>query len=98
MKYLNPKIFVMKQHSFLLLFLLLSINSIGQLEKRTWLVGGSGSFYSYNGVYNSPTNSNTTKVNNIDVKASLGYFPINKLVVGLRPSFFYNRGHIVKSG
>ena len=92
------KILSMKQHSFLLLFLLLSINSIGQLEKRTWLVGGSGSFYSYNGVYNSPTNSNTTKVNNIDVKASLGYFPINKLVVGLRPSFFYNRGHIYENG
>jgi hypothetical protein len=88
----------MKQYKILLLCLLLSINSIGQLETKTWLVGGSGSFYSYNGVYNSPTNSNTIKVNNIDIKASLGYFLINKLVVGLRPSFFCNKGHLYENG
>lgn len=73
-------------------------NSFRQLDKKIWLVGGSGSFYSYNRAYTSTSNSNTTKVNNIDVKASLGYFPIDKLVVGLRPSFYFNKGHFYVNG
>ncbi len=88
----------MKQHSFLLLFLLLSINSIGQLEKRTWLVGGSGSFYSYNGEFNSTAYNNTTKVISLDINASVGYFLIDKLVIGLRPIYFFSKGKIYRNG
>jgi hypothetical protein len=88
----------MKQHSFLLIFLLLSVNSIGQLEKRTWLVGGSGSFFSYNGEYNSTAYNNTTKVISLDINASVGYFPIDKLLIGLRPLYYFNKGKIYKNG
>ena len=77
----------MKQHSFLLLFLLLSINSIGQLEKRTWLVGGSGNFLTSKTTYNSPNYS--SKSDRLDVKISpgIGYFFYDKFAAGLKLSY-----------
>ncbi len=88
---------IMKHFFFLSATLALTINSFGQLDKKTWLLGETGSFYTYNGDYTSTSNTNTTKVTNIDIKASIGYFPVDKLVVGLRPSFFFNKGKIYRN-
>lgn len=97
-QFYKTKLSIMKRYSFFLVSLLFTTNSFAQLDKATWLVGGNGSFYSYNGAYTSASNSNTTKVNNIDIRASIGYFPIDKLVVGLRPSLYFNKGHFYVNG
>lgn len=71
---------------------------LAQLDKKTFLVGGNGSFFSFNEKFNSSVDTNTKKINNIDIKASIGYFPIDKLVVGLRPSFYFYKGKIYRNG
>ena len=76
----------------------LTTNSFGQLDKTTWLVDGTGSFYNYNGTYTSTSNNADTKVTNIDIKTSIGYFLIDKLSVGLRSSFSYSKGKVYQSG
>jgi hypothetical protein len=69
-----------------------------QLEKGTWLVGGSALFYSYTGKYISPINSYTSKATNIDVKAGIGYFIQDKLIIGVRPSLFLSNGKYYRDG
>lgn len=88
----------MKQYSFFLVSLFLTSYSYAQLEKKTWLVGGNGSLYSYNETYTSPTYSNTAKYTNIDVSASFGYFIIDKLATGLRPTFSSFKGKVTSPG
>jgi hypothetical protein len=81
------------KHIFLSVsFILFTILSHAQLDKKTWLLGGNGSFYSYEGTHTSSTYNATTKVKNININTSVGYFLIDKFVVGIRPSYFYSRG------
>ena len=82
----------MKQLLLLLIISIIYLNSIGQLTKNNWLFGGSGSFYSYNETYASPAYNTTAKYTNIDVSASVGYFIVDKLVGGLRPTFSSFKG------
>ena len=82
----------------LLLSLSIAFTSFGQLTKKTWLVGGSGSFYSYNETYNSPTYNTTAKYTSIDIFASVGYFIVDKLSAGLRPTFSSYKGKVTSSG
>lgn len=86
--------------SFLIIFsiLLFTFSATAQLSKGTWLLGGSGSFYSYNEDYSTPTYNNTAKYTSIDFSASLGYFLINKLGAGLRPSFSSFKGKVTSAG
>ena len=64
----------------------------GQLTKKTWLVGGNGSFYSYNENYSSPATNFNAKYTNVDISASTGYFVADKLATGLRPAFSSYKG------
>lgn len=82
---------------FLTALFFLSFSSIAQLEKKTWLVGGSGSFYTYTEDYSTPTYNQTSKYTSIDVAASIGYFLADKFVVGLRPSFSSYKGVVVNT-
>ncbi len=70
----------------------ISISAFGQLSKKTWLVGGSGSLYSYNEDYATPNANFTSKYINIDLSASIGYFLVNKFACGLRPTFSSSKG------
>ena len=70
-------------------------NSFAQLDKGTYLLGGNGSFYNYNGKFNSSNNNTTSKATDIKINASVGYFLIDKFVLGLRPSFSFNRGKLI---
>ncbi len=56
-----------------------------QLTKGNWLIGGSGNFYSYNEDYAIPSTSTTGNYTMIDLSVTIGYFPIEKFSVGLRP-------------
>ncbi|HEV8084749.1 MAG TPA: outer membrane beta-barrel protein [Chitinophagaceae bacterium] len=69
-----------------------SISAFGQLSKNTWLVGGSGSLYSYNEDYTAPSINVTTKYTNIDLSASVGYFFADKFAGGIRPNFSSSKG------
>lgn len=83
----------MKQNSFLALALsLICITSYGQLTKKTWLVGGSGSLYSYNENFTSTNANFTAKYTSIDLSASVGYFFLNKFSAGLRPYLSIYKG------
>lgn len=72
--------------------LFLSIFSFAQLTKKAWLVGGSGSFYSYKQTYNSPVLNTDFNYKSIDALASIGYFLIDKAAAGLRPGFYLLKG------
>jgi hypothetical protein len=70
----------------------LSAYSFGQLTKKTWLVGGAGSLYSYNEVFTASNINVTAKYTAIDLSASVGYFFIDKFSGGLRPYFSSFKG------
>lgn len=78
--------------------LLFTLTAFAQLDKKTWQLGETGSFYTYHGEYTSTSNTRMTKVTSIDIKASIGYSPIDKFVVGLRPAFSYSKGHTFVNG
>lgn len=82
----------MKHFSLLFSFFLVTTISFGQITKGNWLVGGSGSLYSYNENANYPTATYNAKYTNIDLSASIGYFPIDKLTLGLRPYLLIEKG------
>lgn len=82
----------------ILFFALLFVrNAHGQLEKSIWLVGGAGSFYSYNEDYTTPTYSQTAKFTNIDFAASFGHFIFDKFAIGLRPNFSSYKGKVISA-
>lgn len=78
---------------FIILSLFVTFCSYSQLNKKTWLVGGTGSFNSYK-QYESFTFQNTgeyVKVRNdikeFELSPKVGLFIIDKLAVGLSSSF-----------
>ena len=91
--YLNllklKKYTIMKSILTALIILFVAFSASAQLDKKTWLVGGSGSFYSNNNTYVYPAANGTGKETNIDVSAKIGYFIIDKLAVGLTPTYFF---------
>lgn len=84
------KFYVLFAFSFLLI-----ANSFAQLDKGTFLLGGNGSFYNYNGKYNAVNNNYTAKATEIKINASVGYFLSDKFALGLRPSFNFNKSKII---
>lgn len=88
----------MKQLVLLFSFSVFFLTAQGQLTKGVWLTGGTGSLYSYNVTYNSPAANFTAKYTNIDLSASVGYFFIDKLSAGIRPTFSSNKGEAINGG
>lgn len=74
------------------IFLFISVQSFGQLEKGMWLVGGSGSFATIKSlnIYSSVVTDVTDlteerrKVKKAELSTSLGYFFIDKLASGIK--------------
>lgn len=89
---------------FIVITLLLTINSYAQLDKKTWLVGGTGSFNSYKQEQtftwqNTGIESKTTYTNiDIELSAKIGYFIIDKLVLGLTPTYLLSNRKSVTAG
>ena len=69
-----------------------------QLTKGTWVVGGTGKFYANNNSINSSTYNVDAKYTEISISPSVGYFIIDKLVLGLRPTFSSLKGKVTSSG
>lgn len=83
----------MKHLLFAFSFIFLSANATAQLTKKTWLFGGSGSYYSYNEKYTAPSVSFTGKYASLDLAASVGYFFVDKFTAGLRPYLSIYKGN-----
>lgn len=86
----------------LLLFLIalnLTFTSFSQITKNNWLVGGNGGLYSDKADYSSDFYSSyQTKYTQINIDASVGYFFIDKLALGLRPTFSSIKGEVITPG
>lgn len=79
----------MKQITFLLALLVFSISANCQLDKKYWLVGGTGSLYAYSDDFTTtgqPTVSG--KLTEINLSANVGYFIFDKFAAGLRPGIY----------
>ena len=77
----------MKHSFFLFAFAFFSLKSFGQLDKKTWLVGGNGRFQSYTIKDRPPYEYNNGKYKEINVAANVGYFLKDKFALGLRTSY-----------
>ncbi len=86
------KIFSMKKYLFFISAVFISSIANAQLSRKTWLIGGAGSFYSYNEEYSAPGVDVTGDYTGIDISASAGYFFMDKLSGGLRPYFSSFKG------
>ena len=77
-----------------ILFLFLSILAIivanAQITKGNWMVGGSASFSSYKVVYDRPVIA-TVKLTSYNVIPKIGFFPIDKLALGLNLGYSYSK-------
>jgi hypothetical protein len=87
----------MKETLVLLCLLNISLFASSQLTRGNWLAGGSGSLYSFNqnSHASAPINSVQFKYLNVDISASIGYFISNKIALGLRPAFSWQKGKAV---
>ncbi len=97
------KISIMKNLfvSYLFIAFFLTVNSLTadcQITKGNWLVGGTGKFYSYTSQYTSATYSNEAKYTQIDLSPNIGYFVMDKLAFGVRPSLSSIKGEVTTSG
>jgi hypothetical protein len=63
---------------------LFSFSSFAQLNKKNWLVGGSGSFKSLNNNFTSVVYNSEAKITEIKLTPNIGYFVIDKFAVGLK--------------
>lgn len=77
----------MKHSFFLFALVIFSLTSFGQLDKKTWLVGGNGRFQSYTIKDRSPYEYNNGKYTEINLAVNVGYFLKDKFVLGLRTSY-----------
>lgn len=82
---------------FILSFTLCSVTAKCQLDKKTWLVGGSGSFYSYNETQTISANTLFFKNSNIEVSPSIGYFFMDKLALGIRQTLMWQKSDFIRS-
>lgn len=88
----------MKSFTFSFLFLSISLSTWSQLDKGNFLVGGSGKFYSYNSTNSSSNYNIESKYTQIDLSPVIGYFVIDKLAFGLKPTLSSIKGKVTDVG
>jgi hypothetical protein len=86
-----------------LLFVALVIFTVSancQLDKKYWLLGGTGNFYTYKETYTDTRQppivgpaTITGNVTEINLNTNIGYFIIDKLAIGLRPGISSIKSH-----
>lgn len=77
-----------------------TVTASAQLDRSTWIVGGSGNFYSSNREYISfvtPSVNGSSKELSLIISPNVGYFIIDKFAVGLRPYFSWGKGESTSS-
>lgn len=81
-----------------LVIFIVNLKANAQLNKGIWLVGGNGSFSSSKGTFEAGPYSQKSKETNLNISPNIGYFLIDKLVVGLKPGFTWYKSLITTSG
>lgn len=78
----------------LLAFSLIAIinTSFAQLASRTWLVGGNGTFKTYNSTYTSSNSSQKSSYLQLSIFPNVGYFVLDRFAVGISPGFSWGKG------
>lgn len=79
---------------FTIATLIVALKSNGQIAKKTWHVGGAGSFSSTE--YDFVTGSNQ-KITDIDLNSNIGFFVIDKFSIGLKPGVNYRKAVLQNS-
>lgn len=64
-------------------------NAFTQLNKKTWMIGGSGSFSKINSYDNS--NNKTSNAIYANLSSNIGYFVIDKLATGIKLGYSYQK-------
>lgn len=72
-------------------FLFLATTAYCQLDKGIWIVGGSGSFSSYHRDFQTPAYTVIYRNTDITISPSIGYFLLDKLALGFRPSYLLQK-------
>ncbi|HLO80307.1 MAG TPA: hypothetical protein VK166_05095 [Chitinophagaceae bacterium] len=75
----------------MILFIFSTTTSFGQLDKGVWIIGGSGSFSVQNRDFVTPAYTVIYKDVDITISPSIGYFVIDKLALGFRPSYLLKK-------
>ncbi len=88
-----------RNYAFILIaFLFFANAAYSQLDKNTWLVGGTGTLFSHKDNHKSETYYTESKYTEISIAASIGYFAVDKLAFGLRPTFTSEKGRVTTPG
>ncbi|TAH02022.1 MAG: hypothetical protein EAZ15_06130 [Sphingobacteriales bacterium] len=84
----------MKKTILMLLILVGTLPIYAQLDRRTWLVGGSGSFTSTSNMltYTNIEYYEKSKIIQITLSPTIGYFVLDKLAMGLKPAITWYGG------
>jgi hypothetical protein len=95
-RYMQPNLSTLKSRPlryFILPVTLLffTVTASCQLDKGTWIAGGSGSFNSYHKDWHTPTYTVIYKNTDITISPSIGYFIMDRLAIGLRPSYLLQK-------
>jgi len=78
--------------SLILISFCSGLTANAQLDKGVWMIGGSGSLYSYHIDRTPPAAGTPGKYTDINFSASIGYFFLDKFSAGLRPAFYSFKG------
>lgn len=90
----------MKKIILILIFVISNLPIYAQLEKKTWLLGGSGSFSSTVSTVTYTNNVDPitlnayfekSKVFNLNLSPSIGYFLLDKFALGLKPTITWEK-------
>ena len=86
----------MRQITILLLTILITKHSSGQITKHNWLVGGTGLFNST--TYANDLGNENQRITNFQIAPNIGYFFIDKFAGGLKLSFANSRNKNISNG
>lgn len=89
---------VMKKLFVSLSLITFSLAAQSQITQGNWLAGGTGKFYSYTSAYSSATYSNEASYTQIDLSPNVGYFVVDNLAFGIRPTFSSIKGKVTTTG
>ena len=78
-------------------FLSFTNMALCQLDKGTWLIGGSGSFQSNKRDFIVGQDIVLYKDIDVALSPSVGYFIIDKLAIGIKPSFSWSKSDYVRT-
>lgn len=85
----------MKKYFFFLVFVLFSLPTFAQLEKGTWMLGGTASLRAFEETYTSNDFKAVENKLNFKIAPNIGYFITNKFNIGLRTAYESSQTYFV---